>query len=205
MKQLSNAEIEARLRKAMKDEASALMHLADFFEADQMAEVVNLLAAHKGHVFTSACGTSGVTARKIAHTLSCLEIPTVFIAPSDAVHGALGKVQSGDIMIFISKGGKSHELSPMLKACKTKGVIVITTTENPQSELALGSDYVVPMNINYEADPFQMLATSSTLAAMSIWDAIAITLVEMTEFTKAKFKVIHPGGAVGEKLLSEEK
>lgn len=204
MKQLTNPEIAAKVKKAMKDEASALEYLADYLQQDAVSEIVNLLANHKGHVFTSACGTSGVTARKIAHTFSCLELPTTFIAPSDAVHGALGKVRRGDIMIFISKGAQSSELMPMMTACEAKGVIVITTTENPQGELARRSDYIMPMNINYEADPFQMLATSSTLAAMSVWDAVAITLVEMTEYTKERFKIIHTGGAVGQRLLGGE-
>jgi len=205
MKQLTNDEIYTKVKKAMKDEASAISYLADYIDRDQISKVVNLLANHKGHVFTSACGTSGVTARKIAHTMSCLEVPTTFIAPSDAVHGALGKVRKGDIMIFISKGAKSAELMPMMAACKAKGVTVITTTENPDGELSKESDYIVPMNINYEADPFQMLATSSTLSAMSVWDAIAITLLEMTEFTKERFKIIHTGGAVGQRLLHGEK
>ncbi len=205
MKQLSNREIYNKINKAMKDEASALCYLADYLQEEQIAAVVNLLAAHTGHIFTTACGTSGVTARKIAHTMSCIEKPTTYIAPSDAVHGGLGRVQKGDVVIFISKGAQSSELMPVLEACKTKGAICITTTENPQGELALGSDYVVPMNINYEADPFKMLATSSTLAAMSVWDAIIIVLIEMTEYTTERFKVIHPGGAVGKRLLAGEK
>lgn len=202
MKQLSNAEIAAKVKQAMKDEAAAISYLADYFNGDQIAEVANLIANCKGRLFTSACGTSGVTARKIAHTMSCIEIPTAFLSPADAVHGGLGKVKKGDIMIFVSKGAKSGELMPILTACKTKGVTVITTTENPEGELAKASDYIVPMNINYEADPFNMLATSSTLSAMSIWDAIAITLIEITEYTREQFKIIHPGGAVGERLLS---
>ena len=205
MKQLSNADIAAKVRKAMKDEASAINYLADFFDGDQIAEVAKTIANCQGRIFTSACGTSGVTAKKIAHTMSCIEVPASFLSPADAVHGGLGRVKKGDIMIFISKGAKTGELIPMLQACKTKGVTVITTTENPEGELARESDFVVPMNINYEADPFNMLATSSTLSAMSIWDAIAITLIEMTEYTREQFKVIHPGGAVGERLLAGKK
>ena len=202
MKQLTNAEISAKVKKAMKDEAAAIAYLADYVDGDQISAVVNLIANHKGRIFTSACGTSGVTAKKIAHTLSCIEVPASFLSPADAVHGALGRVKPGDIMIFVSKGGKSGELMPMLGACKAKGVTVITTTEKPEGELARESDYIVPMNINYEADPFNMLATSSTLSAMSIWDAIAITLIEVTEYTRDQFAIIHPGGAVGERLLN---
>lgn len=205
MKELTNSQIGEKVRKAMKDEASALCYLADFFAQDQVSAVVNLLARHKGAVFTSACGTSGVTAKKIAHTMSCVEIPCSFLTPSDAIHGALGRVQAGDVMIFITKGGKSAELAPIMDACKAKNAVTIVTTENPEGELAKKADYVLPMNINFEADPFQMLATSSTLAAMSIWDGIIITLLEMTEYSKDRFKIIHPGGAVGQRLLSGEK
>ncbi len=200
MKQLTNQEIAQRVRKAMKDEASALCYLADYFDEGQVAAVANLLANHKGAVFTTACGTSGVTAKKIAHTMSCIEIPCSFLTPSDAIHGALGRVREGDIVIFISKGGQSSELMPIMEACKIKKAVTIVTTEKPEGVLAQQADYLLPMNINFEADPFQMLATSSTLAAMSIWDGIIITLLEMTEYTKDRFKVIHTGGAVGQRL-----
>lgn len=204
MKHLTNEEIYERVQAVIRNEAAALEFLADYVKQDHISEIVNLLAKHQGHIYTCACGTSGVTARKIAHSMSCIEKSTTYIAPSDAVHGGLGRLREGDIMIFISKGAQSAELEPVLAACKTKKVICITTTENPDGALAKGSDYIVPMNVHMEADPFKLLATSSTLAAMSIWDAIVITLLEMTEYTRERFGVIHPGGAVGVKLLSSK-
>ncbi len=205
MKALSNQEILNRVQKAMRDEASALQYLADYLEESVVADVVNLLARHQGHVFTTGCGTSGVTAEKIAHTMSCIELPTHFLPPAEAIHGGLGRVREGDVVIFITKGGASSELTPIMEACLIKKAICIVTTENPQGALAKQAQYIVPMNIHFEADPFQMLATSSTLAAMSVWDSIIIALLEMREFTKDRFKVIHTGGAVGQKLLSENK
>ena len=200
MKNLTNQEIARKVRAAMKAEAASLSYLADYFPEEQVAAVANLLANHKGSVFTTACGTSGVTARKIAHTMSCIEIPCTFIAPSDAIHGGLGRVREGDIVIFISKGGQSGELLPIMDACKAKKAVTIVTTEKPEGTLARQADYRLPMNIDREADSFGMLATSSTLAAMSIWDGIIITLVEMTGYTQERFKVIHSGGAVGRQL-----
>ena len=205
MKQLPNDQILAKVQQALRDEASALVYLADFLNQDALAGVVNLFAGHQGHVYTTGCGTSGVTAKKIAHTMSCIEIPTVFLPPSDAIHGALGRVREGDIVIFVTKGGQSAELGPIMEACRTKKAICVVTTENPQGSMAKAADHIVPMNINFEADPFQMLATSSTLAAMGVWDAIIIVLLEMREYSKDRFKVIHTGGAVGVRLAAEEK
>jgi KpsF/GutQ family protein len=149
---------------------------------------------------TSGCGTSATAARKIAHSLSCIERPSFFLTPSDAVHGALGSVQSDDVAILISKGGGTHEIVAMLPAFASKSVPVIAVTERPDSPLARAAELVVPVRIEREADEFNMLATTSTMAVIAWFDAVCIALMRETGYTRQQFAVIHPGGAVGERL-----
>ena len=129
----------------------------------------------------------------------------VFLSPSDAVHGALGSVRAGDVAILISKGGGTHEIVALLPALATKGVPVIAVTENADSTLGRAAEVVVPVRIEREADEFNMLATTSTMAVIAWFDAVCIALMRMTGYSREQFAVIHPGGAVGKRLLGGEK
>ncbi len=162
-----------------------------------------LKCKENGHkAVTSGCGTSAAAARKIAHTLSCVEIPAVFMEPSDAVHGGLGMVQEGDVVVLLSKGGKTEEITMLAAPCRTKGAMVVAVTEAPDSVLAKESDMLLTVKVGKEPDPFNMLATSSIMAVIAMFDAISIALMQLSGFTREKFAVIHPHGAVGERLLS---
>ena len=125
--------------------------------------------------------------------------------PSDAVHGALGSVQPGDIAVLISKGGNTGEITALLPALATKEVRVIAVTEEPLSTLGLAADLVIPVKVQREADEFNMLATTSTLAVVAYFDAVCIALMHETGYTKDQFAVIHPGGAVGERLAAKSR
>lgn len=183
--------------------AGELIRLSEAGNRDVFLSVLDLLTACKGRIVTSGCGTSGAAAKKIAHTLSVVERPSFFLSPTDAVHGALGSVQSGDVAILISKGGNTHEILSMIPALKTKDVVIVGVTENPESKLAAAADYLVHVRVEKEADGFNMLATTSTLAVVAYFDALAIALIDTTGFTRKQFALIHPGGAVGERLLEE--
>lgn len=166
---------------------------------------VEVLAGCRGRILTTGCGTSAGAAKKIAHSLCCIERPAAFLSPSDAVHGGLGLVQPGDVVIAISKGGGTRELLNLVPACKTKQAFLIAVTENPDSPLARAADLVLRVKVEREPDPFNMLATASTLAVIAVFDAVCISLMHVTGYTREQFAVIHPGGAVGERLLDPEK
>ena len=166
---------------------------------------VEAIAGCRGRVVTSGAGTSGAAARKIAHSLSCVERPAFFLEPADAVHGGLGAVQPGDVAILVSKGGGTGEIVRLLPALKTKKVFVIGVTENEASHLARESDLLLKVRVEAEADEFNMLATTSTMAVVAVFDAVCIALVERTGYTREQFAVIHPAGAVGERLLKGER
>ena len=152
----------------------------------------------------SACGTSAMAAKKIAHSLCCIERPALFLTPSDAVHGALGVLQKGDVFILISKGGNTKELTCLIPACKSKGATLVGVSENPDSIIAREADIYLKVRVAKEPCRFNMLATASTLAVISTFDAICIALMQMTGYTREQFAVIHPAGAVGERLLAKK-
>jgi KpsF/GutQ family protein len=184
--------------------ARELSRLRETVDREALARCVEVIAACRGRVVTAGVGTSAAAARKIAHSLCCIERPAFFLDPGDAVHGGLGAVQEGDPCILISKGGGTDEILGLLPALKTKRAFIIAVTENEKSELARGSDLLIKIRIEAEADEFNMLATTSTMAVIAVFDAICIALMTRTGYTREQFAVIHPGGAVGERLLSQE-
>lgn len=187
--------------RAEADSLAALEHSLDF---DRLAAAVELLAGCRGKIVLSGCGTSAMAAKKAAHSLCCVERPALFLSPSDAVHGGLGALQPGDILILISKGGNTAELTALIPACRRKGVRLISVTEDPQSAIGRQADCCLPVRVTREACPFNMLATTSTLAVIAVFDALCIALMAVTGYTRKQFAVIHPGGAVGERLRNGE-
>ena len=124
----------------------------------------------------------------------------MFISPAEAVHGATGFIQKGDVIVFVSRGGKTSELIPILDICKRKGASVITLTENLTSVLAQGSDVVLPMYISSETDKYNCQGTTSFAVTNAIFDALQAALIDYTDYQNEKFAIVHPGGAVGERL-----
>lgn len=152
-------------------------------------------------IFAAGVGTSGAAAKKIAHTLCCVEFPCSFLSPGDAVHGALGVVQPEDVVILISKGGNTREIVNMLDGLKAKNAKILAITENKDSILGSSATLHIPLRVQREPDAFNMLATASTMKVIAFFDAIAIALMYESGYTREQFAVIHPGGAVGDRLL----
>lgn len=190
--------------RALTIEAQAIAALSDQLDFNAVNEVVRRIAECEGRVVLTGCGTSAMAARKIAHSLNCIERPAFFLTPSDGVHGGLGALQGEDILILISKGGNTKELTCLLPAAKAKGATVIAVSENPESTLAQAADAFLKVKVEREPCRFNMLATASTLAVIAAFDAICITLMQVTGYTREQFAIIHPAGAVGERLLGEE-
>lgn len=152
-------------------------------------------------VATSGVGTSAAAARKIAHTLCCVERPAFFLSPADALHGGLGALGRGDIAILVSKGGRSSEINGLVAPLRSRAVFVIGVTEDAGSPLAQGCDLRLGAPVCREADPLGLLATASTAAVVALFDAVAIVLADRQGGErKRRFARIHPGGAVGERL-----
>ena len=201
---MKDEEILFEVRRALEIEAESIAKLSGELNEEAVLKTAHAIADCKGKIILSACGTSGVAAKKIAHSLSCIERPALFLSPADAVHGGLGVLQKDDLFILISKGGNTSELTQLIPACKAKGAKLIAVSENPNSQLALSADIYVKVKVEREPCRFNMLATASTLAVIATFDAICIALMQLTGYTREQFALIHPGGAVGERLLGKE-
>jgi D-arabinose 5-phosphate isomerase GutQ len=193
-------------RDVLNAEAEGLYKQIESVDPNVFDSVVDLLCSVKtnGHkVITAGCGTSGAAAKKIAHTLNVVEIPSYFLSPADAVHGGLGTVQKGDVVVLISKGGNTQELIRYIPACREKGAVILGVSENPGSVIAVNSDLFLKVGVGREPCPWNMVATASTMAVMAVFDAVALAAMRHNGFTKQQFLRIHPSGAVGLRLQEE--
>jgi len=180
-------------------EADAITRALEGVKKEDFLRAVDALKKAP-RIGTSGCGHSGIACQHFAHLLCCIERPARFISPAEAIHGATGFLQKGDVMVFASRGGKTSELLPILKICREKGVTVISITENLESPLAIGADIVLQMRVTKETDRFNTQGTTSTTVLCVLFHALQTALIEVTGFQSEQFAVIHPGGAVGERL-----
>ncbi|KMZ54366.1 arabinose 5-phosphate isomerase [Dorea sp. D27] len=192
------------MERTIREEGEAVQALSGQLDMEKMAELVSLIGSRKGKVVMSGCGTSAMAARKAVHSLNCIECSAVFLTPSDAVHGGLGVLDKDDILILISKGGNTEELVQLIPACRSKGAVLVGVTEDETSAIGQAADLCLKVKVVREPCRFNMLATASTLAVISLFDAVCIALMQYTEYTKEQFAVIHPKGAVGERLTGKE-
>ncbi len=183
--------------------AYELKRLIESIDQEAFFSCIDAIEYCTGRIVTAGVGTSGAAAKKIAHSLSCIERPAFFLDPGDAVHGALGSVQQGDVAVLLSKGGGTREIVNIIPALQTKKATIIGVTENEKSVLAQQSDILMKVKIEREADDFNMLATTSTMAVTAVFDAVCIALMRKMRYSREQFAVIHPGGAVGERLLGK--
>ncbi len=180
-------------------ESDCLKEMKNYFDKEQFSKAVELLC-NAERIGTSGCGHSGIMCQHFAHLMCCIERPARFISPAEAIHGASGFLQKGDVMVFASRGGSTKELFPILDICKAKGVSVITVTENLESPLAKSADVVLKQYVNRETDKYNMQGTTSSTALCMIFHALQTAVVEESDYQKEQFALIHPGGAVGERL-----
>jgi D-arabinose 5-phosphate isomerase GutQ len=186
-------------KNAYKIESECIESMLEYFDEGAFSKAVELLK-NAGRIGASGSGHSGIMCRHFAHLMCCIERPARFISPAEAVHGATGFLQKGDVMLFASRGGMTKELMPILDICKSKGVYVITVTENTESLLAKGADVVLKQYVNRETDKYNSQGTTSSTALCVIFHALQTALIEETGYKNEQFAVIHPGGAVGERL-----
>ena len=189
----------AAARAAYGIEADCIREMLEFFDDEAFSRAVEMLAAAP-RIGAAGCGHSGIACQHFAHLMCCIERPARFISPAEAVHGATGFLQRGDVMLLASRGGKTKELLPIADICKAKGVGIITVTENLSSPLAEQADVVLKQHVNRETDKYNMHGTTSTTALCMIFHALQAALIEETGYQANQFALIHPGGAVGERL-----
>ena len=186
-------------RQAYITESECIMQMLNYFDEEVYSKAVELLK-NAPRIGTSGCGHSGIMCRHFAHLMCCIERPARFISPAEAVHGATGFLQQGDVMVLASRGGKTAELLPIVDICRKKGIHIIVITENLESPLALSADVVIKQYVNRETDKYNCQGTTSSTSLAVIFHVLQTALIEETDFQNEQFAVVHPGGAVGERL-----
>ncbi len=184
-------------------EAECIQEMLNYFDEEQFAKAVEVLAKAE-RIGTSGSGHSGIMCQHFAHLLCCIERPARFISPAEAIHGATGFLKKGDVMVFASRGGKTKELLPIIDICKKKGVTVLSITENMESPLARSADVVLKQYVNRETDKYNSQGTTSSTSLCVIFNTLQKALIEETYYKNEQFALIHPGGAVGERLNKDE-
>ncbi len=185
--------------ESLKIEAAAISEIIDYLDIDRFYEAVEVLSSCP-KIITCASGSSGIAAKKFSHSLNCIEKNAQFLSPALAIHGGMGCMKAGDAVVMVSRGGKTAELLPIIDVCRKKGVTLIGVTENLESPLAGSSQIVIPMKIKKESDPLNVMATTSFVVTIAIFDALLAAIMEVTGYQLAQFALIHPGGAVGNRL-----
>lgn len=164
---------------------------------ENLIKALDLMEQCHGRVIVTGMGKSGHIARKIAATLASTGTPSFFIHPAEASHGDLGMLTTDDVVIAISNGGESKELSDILLFCKRYGIALVAITKNPTSSLGKNSDIVLKLPDNGEACPLGLAPTSSTTATLVMGDILAVNLMERKGFSETDYKQRHPGGKLG--------
>ncbi|MFN3534573.1 MAG: SIS domain-containing protein [Desulfatiglandales bacterium] len=166
-------------------------------------EAVRMVLSSRGRVVLTGIGKSGLIARKIAATLTSTGTPSVFLHPVEALHGDLGMVREGDVVIAISNSGRTLELNKILPTLRELGAKIIGFLGDPISPMARYCDVIVDVGVEREACPLNLAPTSSTTAALAMGDALSVVLLKQKEFKEEDFRRFHPGGSLGERLRSK--
>ena len=189
----------ARADRVLAVEASAIEGLRKKVDAS-FGRAVDLLRAARGEVVVTGVGKSGLIGRKIASTMASTGTPAFFLHAGEGIHGDLGMVRRGDVVIALSNSGETEEIVRLLPMFQRMGLPVIALTGNPDSTLAKYADVVLDVGVPEEACPLGLAPTASTTATLAMGDALAVVLFEEKGFSEEDFARLHPGGALGRRL-----
>ena len=187
-------------KKTLLSESQSIAKLTDFID-NSFVEAVEIIYNTKGRLIVTGIGKSAIIAQKIVATMNSTGTPSMFLHASEAIHGDLGMVQDGDVVICISKSGNSPEIKVLVPLLKRFGNKLIGITGNITSFLGKESDITLNTYVESEACPNNLAPTNSTTAQLVMGDAMAVALMEMRNFKAEDFAKYHPGGALGKKLL----
>ncbi len=189
----------ARAARVLAVEAAAIDGLRKKVNAG-FGKAVDLLKSARGKVVVTGMGKSGLIARKIASTMASTGTPAFFLHAADGIHGDLGMVRRGDVVIALSNSGETEEIVRLLPVFQRIGLPVIALTGKPDSTLGKYADVVLDVGVPEEACPLGLAPTASTTATLAMGDALAVVLFEEKGFSEEDFARLHPGGALGRRL-----
>ncbi|MFP4466487.1 MAG: SIS domain-containing protein [Candidatus Goldiibacteriota bacterium] len=196
--------IQDEIKKVLQIEADAIIKAKEKIDSGFLKAVV-LFRKCRGKVVVAGIGKSGLIGQKICATLSSTGTPSVFIHPVEAVHGDIGLIMKNDAVLMLSQSGETEEIIRMMPAIKRMSVPVAAITGKPDSSLARAADCVLDSSVSEEACPMNLAPTASTTVQLALGDALAVALLKSRKFKKEDFAMLHPGGALGKKLILKVK
>jgi arabinose-5-phosphate isomerase len=188
-------------RRVIRVEALALSAMAERIDAS-FERAVDLILKSPGRVIVSGMGKSGLVGQKIASTMASTGTPAFFLHPAEGIHGDLGMIMKGDVVIAISNSGETEEILKILPSIKRLGANMVAMSGNPASNLARSCDVFLDVSVAEEACPLGMAPTASTTATLAMGDALAVALLVSRGFKAEDFAIFHPGGSLGKKLIT---
>lgn len=195
----------AKARELLDIEAEAISRAATRLEPASMNKAVESILACAGKIVAMGVGKSGVIAQKVAQTLTSTGTVAICIHPSDAMHGSLGVISAGDVVLFFSNSGETEELVSILPALRNRNASIIAILGQAQSTLAKHSDVFLDASVDQEACPLNLAPTASTTVALAIGDAVAMAVMAARGITPEDFAANHPGGRLGKRLTIKVK
>jgi arabinose-5-phosphate isomerase len=200
MKEKININIIEELKNIIRTESKGLDILIKKININYEKAVMHLFHC-KGNIVFIGVGKSGQIAKKLVSTLASIGTSSIFVHPTDAIHGDLGIIKPGDVVVALSKSGESLEVNSLLFFIKKIDVKIISITGNSNSTMADISDIILDFGDLVEACPFNIVPTTSTTVMLALGDSLAIILMKMKDVNKEKFANFHPGGRIGKRLL----
>lgn len=187
-------------KRVLQIEADAVLALQARLDGD-FTKAVEMILACQGKVVVTGMGKSGLICQKIAATMASTGTPTFFLHPAEGIHGDLGMLSKGDVVIAASYSGETEEVCRILPVIKRMGLPLIAVSGNPKSTLGIAGDVHLDVSVAEEACPLGLAPTASTTATLAMGDALAVALLDERGFKAEDFALFHPGGALGKKLL----
>jgi len=187
-------------KRVLQIEADAVLALKSRINGD-FSRAVDIILACQGKVVVTGMGKSGLICQKIAATMASTGTPTFFLHPAEGIHGDLGMLAKGDVVIAISNSGETEEVCRILPVIKRMGLPLVARSGKPKSTLGIAGDVHLDISVAEEACPLGLAPTASTTATLAMGDALAVALLKKRGFKEEDFALFHPGGALGKKLL----
>lgn len=193
-------DVRAIAARVLRMEADAILGLVAKLDA-RFEAAIDLLRGCSGRIIVTGMGKSGIIGRKIAATMASTGTPSYFLHPAEGVHGDLGMVARGDVVLALSNSGETDEVLAILPPLKRLGVPIVLLTGNPASTLARQCEVVLDVSVVEEACPMNLAPTSSTTAALAAGDALAMALLELRGLRPEDYAALHPRGTLGWRAL----
>ena len=197
---MDRARVLALAERVLRLEAESILDLCPRLD-DRFVAAVEVLRGCAGRVIVTGMGKSGLVGRKIAATLASTGTPAYFLHPAEGVHGDIGMVARGDVVLALSNSGETDEVLAVLPSIKRLGIPLVLLTGTPGSTLARQADVVLDARVREEACPMNLAPTSSTTAALALGDALAMALLDQRGLRPEDYAALHPGGSLGWRAL----